>query len=130
TLTSRRGRDRCRSRCWCSSSCGCRRRCWGWSWIRRGGRCRCPRWHLKGIYFVIGTEVDSTADNDTGVPLARAAHYFVRPATGENDCACVTFVAIQLTIPLHVGYPNNRIACSVSRRHPGGTSPALTDVPG
>ena len=37
---------------------------------------------------------------------------------------------MQLTIALHVGYPNNRIVSPVSRRRPRRPSPALTHVPG
>jgi hypothetical protein len=64
-----------------------------------------PRWHLKSIYFVIGTEVDSTASNHPGIPLTRAAHLLVRPATGENGGTCITIVAIQLSIALHIDNP-------------------------
>src|SRR5438094_2352905 len=120
----------------CRRSCGDRRSRWRWSnrwnWSRRRGRCwrRRSCGHLKSIYLVISSEVDPTAGNHTGIPLACAGHYFVRPAAVEDDGACVTIIAVQLTIALHVGYPNSHIVSPVSRRHPGGASPALTDVPG
>ena len=59
---------------------------------------RCRRrgsgWKPESVDFVIGTEVNSAASSDSGVPLARACHQFVSAAACIYDGAGIAIVAV------------------------------------
>src|SRR5439155_285009 len=82
------------------------------------------------IDLVIGAEVNPAASNHASVPLAGAAHQFVRTAASVNDGARVAVVAVYTLVACNTGYPYNHGIRSVSRCYPRRSLPTLTHAPG